>query len=51
MEGFAWPDLVRTGRAQSVLGATIVLAHELRMPIPQAEVDVMVTPNFQNPGY
>ncbi len=50
MEGFAWPDLVRTGRAVSVL-APEVAAYELRMPIPQAEIDVMVTPNFQNPGY
>jgi len=51
MEGFGWPDLVRTGRAISMLGATVVLAYELLLPIPQAEVDVMATPNFQNPGY
>lgn len=54
MEGFAWPDLVRTGRAIAVLGAANVATYELRLPIPQAEVDVMaaaVKPTFQNPGY
>jgi hypothetical protein len=54
MEGFAWPDLVRTGRAIAVLGAANVATHELRLPIPQAEVDVMaeaVKSTFQNPGY
>ncbi len=51
MEGFAWPDLVRTGRARTVLGLTVVLDYELLLPFPQSEIDVMVTPNFQNPGY
>ncbi len=54
MEGFAWPDLVRTGRAIAVLGATAVQPFELLLPLPQAEVDVMseaVKPTFQNPGY
>ncbi len=47
MEGFRWPDLVRTGRAQAVLG---VQAYQLLWPIPQAELDV--APNLtQNPGY
>ena len=48
-EGFAWPDLVRTGQAIAVLG-TDVQPFELLLPIPQAEVDV--SPNLgQNPGY
>jgi hypothetical protein len=49
MEGFAWPDLVRTGRAVAVM-APNVAAFEVLWPIPRAELDV--SPNvFQNPGY
>lgn len=51
MEGFAWPDLVRTGRAIAVLGSAAVQPYELLFPIPQSEVDVMAVTNFQNPGY
>lgn len=51
MEGFAWPDLVRTGRAIAVLGSAAVQPYELLFPIPQSEVDVMTVTNFQNPGY
>ena len=45
MEGFRWPDLVRTGLAVAVMGleasgANRVLPHELFLPIPQAEIDV-----------
>lgn len=45
MEGFRWPDLVRTGLAVAVMGAEAsganrVLPHELVLPIPQAEIDV-----------
>ncbi|MEO8139832.1 MAG: RagB/SusD family nutrient uptake outer membrane protein, partial [Gemmatimonadota bacterium] len=46
-EGDRFPDLVRSGRAQTVLGIT---ADKELFPIPQAEIDVApgVT---QNPGY
>ncbi len=46
-EGDRWTDLIRTGRAQTVLGIT---ANQELLPIPQAEIDV--APNVtQNPGY
>ncbi len=46
-EGFRWPDLVRTGQAESVLS---IPAFQTLFPIPQNEVDV--APNIaQNPGY
>lgn len=46
-EGDRFPDLVRTGRAQSVLG---IQAFRTLFPIPQAEIDV--APGLtQNPGY
>jgi hypothetical protein len=49
MEGFRWPDLVRTGRAIAVLGLQ-TKPHQVLFPIPQQELDV--TPNLtQNPGY
>jgi len=46
-EGDRYSDLVRTGRAQAVLG---ISANQLLFPIPQSEIDVApgVT---QNPGY
>lgn len=48
-EGERWYDLVRTGRAQSVLGAGLA-SHEVLLPIPVSELDV--APNLvQNPGY
>lgn len=48
-EGFRWPDLVRTGRAISVLGLEDE-PHQVLYPIPQEELDV--APNItQNPGY
>ena len=47
MEGFRWPDLVRTGQAIPVLG---IPSFQQLFPIPQNEVDV--APNVaQNPGY
>ena len=46
-EGDRWPDLVRTGRAITVLG---VQAFQTLYPIPLNELDV--APNLvQNPGY
>lgn len=48
-EGERWFDLVRTGRASSVLGAAFS-DYEALLPIPQSELDV--SPNLvQNPGY
>lgn len=48
-EGDRWPDLVRTGRAVSVLGLAD-RAYQVLYPIPQAELDV--APGLtQNPGY
>ena len=46
-EGDRWTDLIRTGRATTVLGIT---ANQELYPIPQSEIDVApgVT---QNPGY
>jgi starch-binding outer membrane protein, SusD/RagB family len=49
MEGFRWPDLVRTERAIAVLGLQ-TRPHQVLFPIPQQELDV--APNLtQNPGY
>ncbi|MGQ0712302.1 MAG: RagB/SusD family nutrient uptake outer membrane protein [Gemmatimonadaceae bacterium] len=49
MEGFRFPDLVRTGRAVAVLGIED-RPHQVLFPIPQQELDV--APNLtQNPGY
>lgn len=46
-EGDRFPDLVRTGQAQTVLG---IPAFKELFPIPQSEIDV--APNItQNPGY
>jgi len=49
MEGDRWPDLVRTGRAVSVLGLTPEQEHILLFPIPQNERDISGID--QNPGY
>lgn len=49
LEGFRWPDLVRTGRAIAVVGLQ-TKPHQVLFPIPQQERDV--APNLtQNPGY
>lgn len=50
MEGDRWPDLVRTGRAASVLGLTADRAFQTLYPIPASER--VVSPLLsQNPGY
>lgn len=46
-EGDRWPDLVRTGRAVSVLS---IPAFQTLYPIPQGEIDV-ASNLTQNPGY
>ena len=49
LEGFRWPDLVRTGRAIAALELE-TKPHQVLFPIPQQELDV--APNLtQNPGY
>jgi hypothetical protein len=48
MEGHRWFDLIRTGRAQQVLG--IQEPSQLLLPIPQGEL--LINPNLtQNEGY
>lgn len=50
MEGDRWPDLVRTGRAVSVLGLPADRAYQTLYPIPASEM--VVSPLLvQNPGY
>jgi hypothetical protein len=50
LEGDRWPDLVRTGRAMSVLGLPANRAFQLLYPIPTREL--IVSPGLtQNPGY
>ena len=49
-EGDRWPDLVRTGRAVSVLGL-VGREYQVLYPIPLNEIDVTIPPLVQNPGY
>ena len=50
LEGDRWPDLVRTGRAMSVLELPANRAFQLLYPIPSREL--IVSPGLtQNPGY
>ena len=52
MEGWRFWDLVRTGRASTVLGPLgfIPGTHE-HLPIPQSEIDISQGTLIQNPGY
>ncbi len=52
MEGWRFWDLVRTGRAPSVLGPLgfITGTHE-HLPVPQSEIDISQGSLTQNPGY
>lgn len=49
MEGERFFDLVRTGKAASVLGANFKVGKNEVFPIPQTEVDISGL--TQNPGY
>ena len=50
LEGDRWPDLVRTGRAATVLGLSSDRAYQALYPIPASEI--VVAPGLtQNPGY
>jgi hypothetical protein len=54
MEQHRWFDLLRTGRAASIMQASgknfIPGKHEL-LPIPQSEIDLSAGTVSQNPGY
>ena len=52
MEGWRFWDLIRTGRASSILGPLgfITGTHE-HLPIPQNEIDISQGSLTQNPGY
>jgi hypothetical protein len=50
LEGDRWPDLVRTGRAMSVLGLAPDRAFQQLYPIPAREL-IVSTGLTQNPGY
>ncbi len=53
LEGHRWFDLVRTGRALSVLQPQGMQPHMTVFPIPLAEIQVINNPSIfpQNPGY
>jgi hypothetical protein len=52
MEGWRFWDLIRTGRAPTVLGPLgfITGTHE-HLPVPQSEIDISQGSLTQNPGY
>jgi hypothetical protein len=53
MEGHRWFDLVRTGRALSVMGPSGMEAHMAIFPVPQSQILVVNDTGIfsQNPGY
>jgi starch-binding outer membrane protein, SusD/RagB family len=53
MEGHRWFDLVRTGRALSVMASTGMKAYNVVFPIPLREIQVINDPSIfpQNEGY
>lgn len=53
MEGHRWFDLVRTGKALSVMAAKGMKAYNNVFPIPLREIQVINNPSVfpQNPGY
>jgi starch-binding outer membrane protein, SusD/RagB family len=50
-EGHRWFDLIRTGRATSVLASKGIQAHHVLFPIPQSQIDINPGLMTQNPGY
>jgi hypothetical protein len=50
LEGDRFPDLVRTGRAMTVLGLPANRAFQLLYPIPSREL-IVSSGLTQNPGY
>jgi hypothetical protein len=53
MEGHRWFDLVRTGRALSIMASTGMNAYNVVFPVPLREVQVINDPSIfpQNAGY
>jgi len=53
MEGHRWFDLVRTGRALSILAPKGMMAHMNIFPVPLGQIQVMNNSEIfpQNPGY
>lgn len=53
LEGHRWFDLVRTGRALSVMAPFGMKAHMTIFPVPQTQIEVVSDPAIfaQNPGY
>ncbi|WP_443936808.1 RagB/SusD family nutrient uptake outer membrane protein [Pedobacter sp. MW01-1-1] len=50
-EGHRWFDLVRTGRAQAVMGGKGMQSHHDLFPIPQSQIDINPSKIKQNTGY
>lgn len=50
-EGHRWFDLVRTGRAVTVLGGLGMQPHHVLFPIPQTQIDINPSLISQNQGY
>lgn len=50
-EGHRWFDLVRTGRAITLLGASGMQPHHVLFPIPQTQIDINPSLISQNQGY
>jgi len=50
-EGHRWFDLVRTGRALTILAGNGMQAHHVLFPIPQSQIDINPALIKQNPGY
>jgi starch-binding outer membrane protein, SusD/RagB family len=50
-EGHRWFDLVRTGRAMTVMASKGMQAHQALFPIPQSQIDINPGLMTQNPGY
>lgn len=53
MEGQRWFDLVRTGRAMSVLASHGMKSYMTIFPVPESQIEVVNNPDIfsQNPGY
>lgn len=50
-EGHRWFDLVRTGRAETILSSKGMQSYQALFPIPQSQIDINPTLMTQNPGY
>ncbi len=50
-EGHRWFDLVRTGRAATVLAASGMQPHHVLFPVPQTQIDINPSLISQNQGY